>query len=59
MSAHEDRLLAVLNELANQALGYDWFDIRDRLDKWAQQNPAKAHELIHYARYLMEAWDHE
>jgi hypothetical protein len=59
MSAHEDRLLAVLNELANQALGYDWFDIRERLDKWAQENPAKAHELIHCARYLMEAWDHE
>jgi hypothetical protein len=58
MSAHEDRLLAVLNELANQALGYDWFDIRDRLDKWAHENPAKARELIHYARYLMEAWDH-
>ncbi|MHB8633017.1 MAG: hypothetical protein ACYDBQ_03485 [Thermoplasmatota archaeon] len=57
-SAHEERLLAVVNELANQALGYDWFEIRERIDKWTKANPAKAKELVHYVRYLMEAWDH-
>ena len=52
-------LLAVVNDLANECFGYDWFDVRDRLDKWFESNPAKARELIHYARQLLEEWDHD
>lgn len=52
-------LLAVVNDLANEAFGYDWFDLRDRLDQWLNDNPQKARDLIHYARMLLEEWDHE
>ena len=52
-------LLAVVNELANDCLGYDWFEIRERIDKWMTANPAKGRELIHYAKSLLEEWDHE
>lgn len=55
----EDQLLAVVNQLANDCLGYDWFDVRDRLEKWFEANPEKAREFIHYAKFLLEAWDHE
>jgi hypothetical protein len=56
---NEEQLLAVVNQLANDCFGYDWFDLRDRLDKWFEENPARARELIHYAKFLLEAWDHE
>lgn len=54
-----DGLLAVVNDLANELFGYDWFDIRDRIDKWCEANPAKARELVHYAKTLLEEWDHD
>jgi hypothetical protein len=53
------RVLAVVNELANDCFGYDWFDLRDRLEKWMQDNPAHARELVHYLRALLEEWDHD
>ena len=53
-----ERLLAVFNDLANEAFGYDWFDIRDRLEAWMDANPSKARELIHYAHHLLQEWDH-
>lgn len=53
----EEQLVAVVNQLANDCFGYDWFDLRDRLEKWFKENPEKAREFIHYAKFLLEAWD--
>lgn len=54
-----DRLLAVVSDLANACLGADWFDVRDRIDAWFKSDPEKAREFIHYARLLLEEWDHD
>lgn len=54
----EEALLAVVNELANDCLGADWFEVRDRIEKWWDEDPTKGREFIHYARLLLEAWDH-
>jgi hypothetical protein len=52
-------VLAVVNDLANDCFGYDWFDLRDRIDKWMHEHPERARELIHYAKTLLEEWDNE
>jgi hypothetical protein len=53
------RVLAVVNDLANDCFGYDWFDLRERIDKWMHEHPDRARELIHYAKTLLEEWDHD
>jgi hypothetical protein len=55
----DQNVLAVVNELANDCLGADWFDVRDRLEKWFEDSPARAREFIHYAKLLLEEWDRE
>ncbi len=52
-------LLAVVDQLAGDAFGYDWFDLRGRLRVWMRENPGKARELVHYAHELLEVWDHD
>lgn len=52
-------LQAVVNDLCVDCFGYDWFDFRDRLAAFYKANPEKARELIHYAKELLEAWDHD
>jgi hypothetical protein len=54
-----DRLVAVVNDLGVECFGADWFDFRDRAEKWATAHPRVAREFVHYVRLLMEDWDHE
>lgn len=54
-----NRDLALVNDLANDCFGYDWFDLRERLDRWFHEHPERARELIHCAKRLLEEWDHD
>jgi hypothetical protein len=54
---NEDRLLDIVDDLVTDCFGYDWLDLRDRLQSWMDKHPDKGRALIHFARCLLDEWD--
>jgi hypothetical protein len=39
----------LLNDMALECFGYDWYDFRDRYNKWVEAHPEHAHQLVETA----------
>ena len=46
---NDDELQRLLNDMALECFGYDWFDFRDRYNKWVEAHPDHARLLVNAA----------